>query len=70
MTISQNNTTETNRCESCEALMINGVYCHEENCPTKWKNYSRSCKWCGSNFMPEHKYQLCCSLDCAETYYG
>jgi hypothetical protein len=26
-----------NRCDSCEALMINGVYCHETGCPKAGK---------------------------------
>lgn len=25
--------TETDRCDSCEAVMINGLYCHETGCP-------------------------------------
>ena len=26
-----------NQCDSCEALMINGVYCHETGCPNTGK---------------------------------
>ena len=22
------------KCDQCEAVMINGVYCHEHNCPS------------------------------------
>jgi hypothetical protein len=56
------------RCNSCEAVMINGIYCHENGCPDAWKDYKRECKWCGSMFTPEDKYQTCCSDDCAEAY--
>ena len=56
-------------CNSCEALMINGVLCHETGCPEAWKDYVRECKWCGQEFKPEEKWQKCCSEDCAEAYY-
>ena len=29
--------TNDNSCDSCEALMINGVYCHEMGCPVHEK---------------------------------
>ena len=29
--------TEDNRCDQCEASMINGVYCHETGCPNTLK---------------------------------
>ena len=56
-------------CQSCEALMINGVYCHETGCPDSWKDYSRDCKNCGDGFKPEERGQMLCSDDCAEMYY-
>ena len=56
-------------CESCQALMINGVLCHETGCPDAWKDYKRECKWCGQEFSPETKEQVCCSDDCAESYF-
>jgi hypothetical protein len=27
------------RCDQCEALMINGVFCHETGCPNTKKRY-------------------------------
>lgn len=27
------------RCDQCEALMINGVFCHETRCPNAKKRY-------------------------------
>jgi hypothetical protein len=45
-------------CNSCEALTINGVYCHEHGCPDAWKNKTIECKWCGNEFTPEEKEQL------------
>ena len=60
----------TNGCDQCQALMINGVYCHEIGCPESWKDYSNECKWCGSTFKPELKGQLFCDTSCAEAYYN
>ena len=51
------------RCNSCEALMINGVYCHETGCPDAWKSYTRECFECGFDFSPEERYQRVCQ-DC------
>lgn len=56
-------------CNQCEALMINGVYCHEIGCPESWKDYKRECKWCGQDFKPKEKYQNCCSQDCSKSYH-
>ena len=57
-------------CDSCEALMINGVHCHETGCPDSWRDYSAECKWCGSDFMPEFKGQEICDESCADSYYN
>ncbi len=27
------------KCDQCEALMINGVFCHESGCPNSKKRY-------------------------------
>ncbi len=51
-------------CKQCEALMINGVYCHEHGCPDAWRDYKRECRWCSQEFMPEYKDQIYCSDDC------
>ena len=58
------------QCNSCEVLYINGIKCHEHGCPEAWKDEKRSCKWCGSNFVPESKYQNFCSEDCDECYHS
>lgn len=57
-------------CGSCEVLYINGVRTHEIGCPEAWREHSRECNWCGSEFKPETKHQDCCSPDCAEAYHG
>jgi hypothetical protein len=44
------------RCNQCEALMINGVYCHETGCPNsgaryidgEWVKYY-TCRECGDD---------------------
>ena len=56
-------------CNSCEVLNINGINCHEIGCPDSWKDYTRECKWCGCDFIPEESHQQCCNDDCAEAYY-
>ena len=57
-------------CQSCEALMINGIYCHEHGCSDAWKDYAVECRWCGCEFRPEHRDQCFCSSDCEVNYYG
>lgn len=57
-------------CASCEALMINGVLCHEHGCPDAWRDYERECKWCGRLFVPTRKEQTCCDDSCHEAYEG
>ncbi len=57
-------------CESCEVLYINSVESHEDGCPDAWRNYKVECKWCGQEFRPETKGQGCCSINCADAYYG
>ena len=57
-------------CDSCEVLNINGINCHEIGCPEAWKDYSRECKWCGNDFIPEESDQQFCDMDCAKVYFG
>lgn len=56
-----------NRCDSCEALVINGVYCHETGCPNTHSRYDaesdswikqRKCFECGCTVDAS---DLCCS---------
>ena len=62
-------TYKKHTCDSCNLLRINGIVTHETGCPEAWKDYKVSCKWCGSEFYPVEKYQICCSEECAESYY-
>jgi len=57
-------------CQSCEALMINGVYCHETGCPDSWRDYKIECKFCGDLVWPEDKGQKFCGDSCVDSYYG
>jgi len=57
-------------CDSCEAVMLNGVLCHEHGCPDSWRNYKRECNWCGRAFLPGHRDQTFCDDACAEAYNG
>lgn len=61
-------------CDSCQAVAINGVGCHERGCPESWRQpwgdndpYPAPCWKCGFDFLPEerpHKYSVC--PDCME----
>ena len=55
-------------CSSCELMSINGIVCHETGCPDAWRDSKRECKWCGSDYKPEDRYQILCSDDCADAY--
>jgi hypothetical protein len=59
-------TRQSGRCDSCEALMINGVYCHETGC----RRSPVECRECGTHFDPvEHgRYPYC--PDCREIHSG
>jgi hypothetical protein len=57
------------RCEQCEIMYINGVRCHETGCPDAWKDETKNCKWCGSDFKPEAGGQKFCSDSCYLDYY-
>ena len=54
-------------CDSCKALMINGVHCHETGCPDSWKDYQNECYECGFEFWPEHRGELICP-ECISEY--
>jgi len=42
--------------------------CHEKGCPESYKDQIKECKWCGFEFQPETKNQVCCDLSCTESY--
>ena len=51
------------RCDDCAAAVINGVYCHEQGCPSAWRTALRPCQECGYDFQPEERRQAMCG-DC------
>lgn len=53
------------RCDSCEALTINGTFCHELGCPEAWRDIPAECDECGCNFPRDHKAQRVCA-ECQE----
>ena len=57
-------------CNSCEALTINGVYCHEHGCPDAWKDETRKCEWCGQDYKPGAPHAIFCSTECWQAYNG
>jgi len=57
-------TADNHSCKSCEALTVNGVYCHESGCPDAWQGIKKSCVYCGFLFEPESAVQKYCGEDC------
>jgi hypothetical protein len=56
-------------CNSCDALVINGVVCHETGCPDAWKK-EKECANCDNTFVPMLKDQKFCSDECYYDYWG
>lgn len=50
-------------CDDCEVVMINGLFCHENGCPSAWKDRKVDCFQCGYEFYPEQRGQRLCE-DC------
>jgi hypothetical protein len=40
---------DSNSCNQCEALMINGIYCHETGCPNRMEPVRPTEKWMMEN---------------------
>ena len=51
-------------CDSCDALVINGLLCHEFGCPNI--TYNNECDNCGVLFKTSNKNYSICSESCAE----
>lgn len=56
-------------CDGCDALVINGIACHETGCPDEWRD-PKECKECGLTFTPEDRYQQCCDHTCSVAWNG
>lgn len=54
----------------CEKLRINGVLTHEIGCTEAWRDQVRKCKWCGSEFKPEARFDYFCDGKCHAYYDG
>jgi hypothetical protein len=60
------------RCDECEALMINGVFCHELGCPNTGSRYDEySCEWmkqrkCGECGCTVDEEDPCCNAEFEE----
>lgn len=54
------------RCDSCEAVVINRMFCHETGCPEAWRDGTVKCRSCGEQFQPTHSGQDRCE-DCHES---
>jgi hypothetical protein len=51
------------RCDSCQALVIQGTFCHETGCPEAWRDSTVECAECGCDFSPLERRQKMCD-DC------
>lgn len=54
-------------CDQCQALMIQGVFCHETGCPNTHKRFIdgewlniRECRECGSHVIGD---DVCCEVN-------
>jgi ATP-dependent protease ClpP protease subunit len=55
------------RCNQCEALMINGVFCHETGCPNANARYDRESK----TWVKQYECRECgCMQDVGEVCCG
>ena len=58
------------KCDSCDSVVINGIYCHERGCPNidkkcnpdtqEWESVY-SCPECGCEYDNEESAALCCA---------
>lgn len=55
-------------CDGCSPAMVNGILCHENGCPDAWRDRLTECKWCGSTFYRQDRWQAFCDDECAEAY--
>lgn len=65
------------KCDSCNAIAINGVGCHETGCLDSWlipdgsgRPQTRYCRECGVPFKPSDREQEFCADECARSYFG
>jgi hypothetical protein len=48
-------------CNHCEALMINGLFCHETGCPEARRERARHCPECGTRHDDVADAAMCCA---------
>lgn len=47
-------------CNDCSPSRINGVLCHEQGCPSAWKDRRKECLECGAGFYHPHEHVKTC----------
>lgn len=50
-------------CDGCSPSVINGVFCHETDCPEAWRDRQVACFECGCDFYPAERGQRTCGCD-------
>lgn len=49
-------------CNDCSPTRINGILCHEQGCPSAWKDRPKTCSVCEANFYaPDNSGRKTCS---------
>ena len=57
-------------CDGCNPSIIGGILAHELGCSESWRDYLRSCRWCGHIFYPTEREQFFCDEECAKAFWG
>jgi hypothetical protein len=47
-------------CNDCSPTRINGVLCHEQGCPSAWKDYAKTCIECDASFYSPNPHRKVC----------
>jgi hypothetical protein len=56
-------------CDECAPCMINGVLCHEHDCPAAWRDHAVECEECGYSFHPKERHMKLCQ-GCREGFWS
>jgi hypothetical protein len=51
-----------NGCNGCSPSVVNGILCHEQGCPDRWRDTSKKCTDCGNDFYPDSRNQVMCTI--------
>ena len=55
-------TLKENGCDGCSPSSVNGILCHEQGCPDRWRDIPKECTECGAEFYTNSRHQRMCSV--------